>query len=153
MIFVFLGIGILSIILGHLMNLKKEDSGFGLFIVGVIMNLITVIAIACLLISVSKSYVIDEKMSMYQKENANIETSIAKIVENYKDYEKEIFKDAKPEEVITIATQIYPELKSNTLVEKQINIYLENNKKIKELKEDRINFKVHKWWLYFGGWF
>ena len=151
MIFVFLGIGILSIILGHLMNLKKEDSGFGLFIVGVIMNLITVIAIACLLISVSKSYVIDEKMSMYQKENANIETSIAKIVENYKDYEKEIFKDAKPEEVITIATQIYPELKSNTLVEKQINIYLENNKKIKELKEDRINFKVHKWWLYFGG--
>ena len=44
-----------------------------------------------------------------------------------------------------------PELKSDKLVEEQISVYEENNKKIRELKEDKINLKVKKWWLYFGG--
>lgn len=46
---------------------------------------------------------------------------------------------------------LYPELKSDKLVQKQINIYVDNNKKIKILKEKQINGKVLKWWLYFGG--
>ena len=46
---------------------------------------------------------------------------------------------------------MYPELKSDKLVEEQISVYEENNKKIRELKEDKIDLKVKKWWLYFGG--
>ena len=150
MILVFLVVSILLIILGYFLSLKDENSGFSFCLVGTIITIITVIAILFLIVSVSDSFTIDEKIEMYQKENQNIETSITKVVENYKDYEKEIFENVKPEEVITIATQIYPELKSNTLVEKQIDVYLKNNKKIKSLKEDKINYKICKWWLYFG---
>lgn len=36
------------------------------------------------------------------------------------------------------------------MINKQIEIYQENNKKIKELKEQKINKEISKWWLYFG---
>ena len=32
----------------------------------------------------------------------------------------------------------------------QINIYQENNKKVKELKEKKLKCQLSKWWLYFG---
>ena len=51
---------------------------------------------------------------------------------------------------IIVLTQLYPELKSNEMVNKQIDIYQENNNKIKDLKEERINNEIAKWWLYFG---
>ena len=153
MILVFLVISILLVILGGWINSKDKYAADGeIFVIfGIIATIISVIAIVFLLANVSSSFTIDEKISMYQKENKNIETSITKVVENYKDYEKEIFENVKPEEVVLVATQVYPELKSNTLVEKQIDVYLKNNKKIKSLKEDKINYKTCKWWLYFGG--
>lgn len=151
MILVFLVFSILLIVLGTWINYHLNNADGSIFFVsGIITTLITVIAIVFLIVNVSKSFIIDEKISMYQKENKNIETSITKVVENYKDYEKEIFENVKPEEVVLVATQVYPELKSNTLVEKQIKIYLDNNEKVKELKEDKINYKACKWWLYFG---
>lgn len=45
---------------------------------------------------------------------------------------------------------LYPELKSDTLVQSQIEVYVENNKAIKELKSSAINASVYRWWLYFG---
>ena len=36
------------------------------------------------------------------------------------------------------------------LIEKEIDLYEKNNKKIIELKEQKINEKIYKWWLYFG---
>ena len=40
--------------------------------------------------------------------------------------------------------------RGDTLVQGQMVVYVENNKKIKELKEMQINYKVDKWWLYFN---
>lgn len=34
---------------------------------------------------------------------------------------------------------------------KQLKIYVDNNNKIKGLKEDQINLSRNKFWLYFGG--
>lgn len=55
-----------------------------------------------------------------------------------------------PESSITLVS-LYPELKSDELVKKQIAVYQENNKKIINLKEKQIDANVAKWWLYFGG--
>lgn len=49
-----------------------------------------------------------------------------------------------------IATQIYPELKANELVMRQMDVYTANNDKIRQLKEEKLNSQVSKWWLYFG---
>ena len=44
---------------------------------------------------------------------------------------------------------MYPELKSNELATKQINLYISNNAEIKKLKEAKLDYEVYKWWLFF----
>jgi hypothetical protein len=99
---------------------------------------------------VVKADTIDERMELYQTENARIEKDIATIIEQYKEYEGEMFRDISTEDSISTVV-LYPELKTNTLVMSQIDIYVENNEKIKELKEEKIFGDVYRWWLYFGG--
>lgn len=101
-------------------------------------------------ISVSNGKTIDEKIAMYQEENNKIEKQIDTLVSNYMNYESDTYEKIKSESSITLVS-MYPELKSDKLVEEQISVYEENNKKIREFKEDKINLKVKKWWLYFGG--
>ena len=101
-------------------------------------------------ISVSNGKTIDEKIVMYQEENNKIEKQIDTLVSNYMNYESDTYEKIKSESSITLVS-MYPELKSDKLVEEQISVYEENNKKIRELKEDKIDLKVKKWWLYFGG--
>jgi hypothetical protein len=97
----------------------------------------------------------DKKIEMYEEENNNIQNSISQIVESYKNYEQNTYSeslkniDTNNTDIIVL-TQLYPELKSNEMVNKQIDIYQENNNKIKDLKEERINNEIAKWWLYFG---
>ena len=43
----------------------------------------------------------------------------------------------------------YPELSGNELVKKEIDIYVENTKKIKEMKEERVYKDYYDWWLLF----
>ncbi len=97
----------------------------------------------------------DKKIEMYEEENNNIQNSVSQIVESYKNYEQNTYSeslksiDTNNTDIIVL-TQLYPELKSNEMVNKQIDIYQENNNKIKDLKEERINNEIAKWWLYFG---
>lgn len=90
-----------------------------------------------------------EKIKMYQTENKKIENQIGELVKGYMDYESETYKSFKNESSITMVN-LYPDLKSNELVQKQMNIYLTNNDKIKELNEKEIDTKIGKWLLYFG---
>lgn len=92
---------------------------------------------------------IQSKIDMYTEENANIEADMDVLVEKYMKYEQDTFGELKGESSITLVS-LYPELKADTLVEQQLNVYVENNKKIKELKEKLINISNWKWWLYFG---
>ena len=87
---------------------------------------------------------------MYQEENTKIEQQIANVVCQYQQYETEIFITVAPEDSVSLVA-LYPELKSDKLVQEQINIYVANNEKIRELKEEQINGNVLRWWLYFGG--
>ena len=93
--------------------------------------------------------VIDSKIEMYSEENTKIEESISDLVSEYMEFESETFKDLKGDDSITLIS-LYPELKSDELIKAQIEIYQENNEKIKELKESRLNLTLVRWWLYFG---
>jgi len=98
-------------------------------------------------IVIAEGRYINEKISVYQNENTIIENDIKNIVERYMDFEHDTYKEfANLESLITL----YPDLKSNELVNKQIEIYISNKKEIKELKEEQINIKSHKWLVYFG---
>lgn len=89
-----------------------------------------------------------EKIEMYQEDNKKIEDQIDAIVQSYLSHEGATFKNTQTEDSLAIIT-LYPDLKSDTLVKTQIEIYTANNEKLKRLKEEQINVATAKWWLYF----
>ena len=141
---------ILAVIVASISNVYEHEvinflSLLGAVAIGVTEVIIIVVIIAFMTNGITAS----EKIKMYQTENKKIENQIGELVKGYMDYESETYKNFKNESSITMVN-LYPNLKSNELVQKQMNIYLTNNDKIKELNEKEIDTKIGKWLLYFG---
>lgn len=156
MIIVLLVLSILVTVISFIIAIKNDFESIGIFFsglfVGVIGCFITLIMVVFAFLTadeISKGKYIDEKITMYQEENDNIEKQIDSLVQGYMKYESDTFSEFKSEDSITLVS-LYPELKSDELVKNQISIYTDNNKKIKELKEKKIDVKRSKWFLYFG---
>lgn len=120
-----------------------------------------VIALILLCIICFKAYdvipeanIIDKKIAMYEEENARIEATIQDMVSGYIEYESDVIdkvlNSENGEENAIALVSLFPELNSNTLVQKQLDIYLSNNEKIKELKAKKIELSMQKFVLYFG---
>lgn len=153
MILVILVIGILMVTLGIVLYDKldygKDKIGKIFQIIGTVATIISTIVTIVLLVCVLNRVNIEKKIAIYEEENTKIEQQIADTVKQHQEYETGIFTEVAPKSSITLVT-LYPELKSDTLVQSQINVYVENNKTIKELKSLAINASVYRWWLYFG---
>lgn len=154
MLLVILGIGIVLMILALVGCFLWDWDSLYVPVGGVAacVLIVSTIALVCIGVSVSELPILDDKIAMYQEENEKIESQIAEVVTQYQKYENDIFTDvAKNNQDAMFLVTLYPELKADTLVAKQIEIYTNNNQKIKELKEQKLYGKVYKWWLYFGG--
>ena len=150
---ILLGIGVLIVLAAlswWLYWSKDVEIAEGVYITSVIFLFIGVVAAVFLTITVANLSVIDDRIAMYQEENSKIEQQIADIVEQYQKYETDIFMDVAPDTAVTLVA-LYPELKSDTLVQSQIEVYTENNRMIKSLRDQQIKGNVPRWWLYFGG--
>ena len=141
---------ILTIVFATLSSKTYDDVWEGLGIFALIVTGILGVCVIYNLISAISGRTLPEKIAMYEEENKRIEEDIAIMVKEYMQYEGDTFKDVTSESAITLVN-LYPELKSSELVTQQISIHTENNKKIKELKEDLIEAKNAKYLLYFGG--
>lgn len=95
------------------------------------------------------AFTISQEIEMYQQENTRIESEIDAIVKSYMEYEQNTFSDLRGESSLTLVT-IFPELKSNELVQQQLRIYIHNNVTIKELRIKEIRIQKCVWLLYFG---
>lgn len=141
---------VIGIVLMRQADCAVADTGEVIGGVAVVLIIACLIGLIILGVCVSKLNVIDDKIAMYEEENNKIETQIAETVKQYQEYEHDIFVEVAPESAVTLVS-LYPELKADTLVQKQIEVYVANNEVIKELKASKINGSVLKWWLYFGG--
>lgn len=92
----------------------------------------------------------DERIAVIENKNKEVESGIQTMVKNYLEHEGATYKAMTPEEAVAYATA-YPELASNELVKEQIATYKSNRGKILELEQKKIDCKVLRWWLYFGG--
>ena len=129
---------------------KQEDLDRDLFILVAVPILVIPLLIQVLLIaSLISGLNLDSRIELYQSQNAEIESKIQATVASYLAHEKQAYRDLKPDNAIAVVSA-YPELHSNELVKKQIEVYEDNNKKILGLKEEKLNQSVYKWWLYFG---
>lgn len=153
MILVILAVGILMAIGGTILYNEFDDGradiGTAFQFAGGIAIIVSVITSIVLLVSVLNRVNIDKKIALYEEENAKIEQQIADTVKQYQEYETGIFTEVAPEDSIALVA-LYPELKSDTLVQSQIEVYVKNNNTIKELKSSAIDASVYRWWLYFG---
>lgn len=105
---------------------------------------IALIAFISILSIVLTEPTIDSKIELYQSQNAEIESKIQATVASYLAHERQTYKDLTPDNAIAVVSA-YPELHSNELVKKQIEVYEDNNKKIMNLKEEKLNQSVYKW--------
>lgn len=96
------------------------------------------------------SYVIPNKIAMYQEENAIIEERVSSTVAKYMEYEKDIIYEVAPSDDAMTLISLYPELSSDELIKEEINVYVSNNNKIRELKDTELNKSIYKFLLYFG---
>lgn len=151
MLIVFCVICIILIAIGLTIN-EFVDTTIGSclsFIFSASLVLCIIVGI-CMMDDIAEGEVIDEKIAVYEQENEKIETAIDVLVKEYMTQEEKIMiKTANKESLITLV-QLYPDLKSNDLAKKQMDIYVNNNKKIKKLKTKKLNISKTKWWLYLG---
>ena len=139
-------IAVALIVLGVLLD------DFAEYFVG-IGSIVCIIALVGIFINIDyliRGRTLDDKIAMYEQENAAIEQSVDVFVKDYYRHESDTYSSLTPENAVLFASA-YPELQSNELATKQLEIYVENNNKIKGLKEDQINLSKNRFWLYFGG--
>lgn len=98
----------------------------------------------------SKSYTIPKQIAMYEEENQRIEEKISATVEKYMQYEQNIIYDISSEDDTMALISLYPDLKSDQLIQSEIDTYIQNNNTIKELKASMINVSIYKFLVYFG---
>ena len=148
MLILALAIAIISVVVNNKSRYGNDKAEL-VFMASVFYLIIFLIPLIALLMSVSNGLTIDSKIELYQSQNAEIESKVQATVASYLAHEKQTYKDLKPDNAIAVVSA-YPELHSNELVKKQIEVYEDNNKKILGLKEEKLNQSVYRWWLYFG---
>ena len=127
----------------------NEDLAEGFVTLGGLIGFIALIGIFVNIGLLVRGRTLDDKIAMYEQENAAIEQSVDVLVKDYYKHESDTYSSLTPENAVLFASA-YPELQSNELATKQLEIYVENNNNIKELKKDQINLSKNRFWLYFG---
>ena len=150
MVALFFGICIVGILLGIVAYDRIESLSLLGFVVAAIFGFIFIISGILCGTCLSDSYAADRKIAVYEQENARIEEQISAVVEKYLEHEQITYDNLTPEDARAIIIA-YPELNSNEIVKKQIEIYDKNSEQLKELKSDAEMKAIWKWWLYFGG--
>lgn len=140
---------VLFVIFAIVLILAMACDWFGTSVVFGILLFVVGMALIFNICTLVDGRVIDSKIELYEEENARIEDSIGIAVAQYMEYEATTFEALKGESVIRFVS-LYPELKADSMVTKQIEVYIANNYIIRELKEQKISVITAKWWVYFG---
>lgn len=144
MLYVLLFIGLILLIIGIT---QYEDVlsaiGAGIFIV-----FLFVTAIAVGVYNYDKT-TIDNRLVVLEEQNKVVLSQIEPLVQHALEYESTTYQGFKLDANKLIAfTQMYPELKANTFLNKQIDIILANQAEIKQLKLDKASLNAYHFWLW-----
>ena len=89
------------------------------------------------------STISNQKIKLYTEQNKDIENKVVIVVDKYLKHEKDTYAELKPKTKITLAST-YPELQSNKLVQQQIKLYNENNKKLTNCKLQKTKAQFYR---------
>lgn len=113
-----------------------------------------VVVITSVLIGVGISYnniksTANAKLEVLNSQNEIVLAQIEPLVQQAMDYESNTYKELKmtPENVIAFSN-MYPQLQANTFIQSQIDIIVENQKEIKDLKLKIASLNAYRLWLF-----
>ena len=148
MLYILLLIGTILIIGGCTLYDSYADDG--IFILGSVIGLPSFLA---LLITAGvynyNASTINSRLAVLEEQNQIVLSQIEPLVQQALEYESYTYKDFKLDANKLIAfTQLYPDLKANSFLNKQIDIILANQEEMKQLKLDKVSLNAFHFWLW-----
>lgn len=143
MLWILLGISFLLFVLSVICGDDESHIATGLFFFPTLIALIVVLSFYNDAKTTSK-----ERLEVLTQYNTEIIHDLEPMVNRYLDYEKSTYSDLKLNANTLLALSVYPEIKSNQFIMKQIDVYLKNQEAIKEIKLSIANLKSYKFWIF-----
>jgi len=144
MLWIILGLGLVLLIFAILVD-SDATSGIGIF------EVVLLVVVLYMLGSYNSTKVTaDKQIAVLEQRNDEVVSQIEPLVKQYLEYESSTYKELKPNADTLIALANYPELKGNEFVQTQIQIILENQKRITGLKLEKASLAAYKLWLFMG---
>lgn len=153
MLLLFIGLIVIGLInMGFYCFNNKDCFWAEIFITLLALSLAFMLILSCCIAyDIQGAKVIEAEITMLEEENEKFEEKMAAVVTDYMKHESETFEKATiNSETLTFYVAKYPELKSDSLVNSQIEAYTKNKTQIVELKKELLNIPRLKWLLYFG---
>ena len=144
MLYILIIIGLILLIIG----INRYEDVLSFLGVGIFVVFLCVTAIAVGVYNYDKS-TIDNRLSILEEQNQIVLAQIEPLVQHALEYESNTYKDFKLDANKIVAfTQLYPDLKANSFLNKQIDIILANQEEIKQLKLDKAALDAYHFWLW-----
>lgn len=152
MLFISLIIGLTLIIIGVAIDRRDRYSSDGtpFCAFGIIMSIASIIA----LFIVSYNYNIiktttDSRLKVLTEQNELVLTQIEPLVQQALNYESNTYKELKltPENIVAFGN-MYPQLQANSFIQSQIDIIINNQNEIKNLKLQKASLNAYHLWLF-----
>ena len=152
MLFISLIIGLILIIIGVTIDRRDRYSSDGVpfSAFGIIISIASIIA----LFITSYSYNViktttDSRLKVLTEQNELVLTQIEPLVQQALNYESNTYKELKltPENIIAFGN-MYPQLQANSFIQSQIDIIINNQNEIKNLKLQKASLNAYHLWLF-----
>lgn len=143
MLYILLFIFILIFIIGLI---KNNDAAMPAFIFTIITTVILII------VGISYNNIKStsaSKLEVLNEQNEIVLKQIEPLVQQALNYESNTYKEFKltPENIVAFGN-MYPQLQANSFIQSQINIIVENQKEIKDLKLEIASLNAYRLWLF-----
>lgn len=89
------------------------------------------------------------QLEVLNSQNETVLSQIEPLVQQALNYESNTYKEFKmtPENIVAFSN-MYPQLQANSFIQSQINIIVENQKEIKDLKLKIASLNAYRLWLF-----
>lgn len=152
MLFISLIIGLILIVIGVAIDSRNRysDKGVPFCACGFIIIIPSIIALLVIYYdyNVIKTTT-DNKLKVLTEQNELVLTQIEPLVQQALNYESNTYKELKltPENIVAFGN-MYPQLQANSFIQSQIDIIINNQNEIKNLKLQKASLNAYHLWLF-----
>jgi hypothetical protein len=151
MLYILLFIFICILIAGFCQEFRYDNNNREIMCtIGIVFSIIVFIAI--LISGVQYNSIkstANTQLKVLNEQNEIVLAQIEPLVQQAMNYESNTYKEVKltPENIVAFGN-MYPQLQANSFIQSQINIIVENQKEIKDLKLKIASLNAYRLWLF-----